>query len=232
MPPSLTPPFHILRGLPRPLRPAAAALYWDGFGHLLLPFAADRRRGQALVASSLNPEQALVALSPAGALIGLMGWRGVQGGFLSPTPARFRRVWGPMRGRACHLATRLWRPGPATSDLIVDGIIIAPEWRKRGICRALLAHAGQIAAERGHPGLRVEVEAANQPALSAYAALGFQPVTRARAGWAWTRHPAHILRRPLAAAAQPRPNIPETCASSVKARPERVSASAASMSSP
>ena len=229
--PRPTQPFRILQGLPPHLRPAAAALYWDGFGHLLLPFAVDRRRGEALVAASLNPAQALAAVDRQGALIGLMGWRGSQGGLLSPTPAEFRLVWGPMRGHACHLATRFWRPGPATSDLIIDGIVIAPEWRQRGLARALLAHATQIAADRGHPGLRAEVEAANHPALDAYTALGFQPVARARAGWAWTRRPAHILRRPVSKA-QPRPNMPETCASSVKARPERVSASAASMSSP
>ncbi len=192
---SQTPP-RILRGIPPELRGAAAALYWRHFGAQILPWPAGPRQGAALVRAAMRPQGALVALSPSGGLLGIAGLRDAGGGFLDPGHGGFVAVWGPVRGRLRHLATGLYRPGAETADLVLDGIAVLPQWRGRGIARALVEAAAAHARRQGHPALRAEVQAGNRAALAAWRAMGFQPQDRQRLGWPWSA-PAHVLRLPL-----------------------------------
>ena len=187
---------RVQHGLPADLRTAAAALYWRHFGAQLLPLPTRHRRGMALVHAALRPEHALVALSPQGQLIGIAGLRDAQGGLLTADPRSFRAVWGNARGRLCHLSTGLYRAGPQTADLVIDGIAIRPDWRRCGIARALVEAAARHARARGHQALRAEVAAGNREALAAWRAMGFTRQSRERLGWLWSR-PAHVLRLTL-----------------------------------
>lgn len=196
--PQPLPPLAPLRpeirlGIPDGLQPAAAALYWRHFGTQILPLPVPQRHGIALVRAAMRPGQALVALSPGGELLGLAGLRDANGGFLDPAPGGFVAVWGPAGGRLRHLSTRLYRAGGATADLVLDGLAVAPQWRRQGIARALVQAALDQARARGHTALRVEVEARNHAGLAAWRALGFQPLPRQRLGWPWSP-PAHVLR--------------------------------------
>ena len=190
------PQIHIQHGLPVELRTAAAALYWRHFGAQLLPLPARHRRGMALVRAALRADHALVALSPQGRLIGIAGFRDAQGGLLATDPHSFRAVWGGTRGRLCHLSTGLYRAGPQTEDLVIDGIAIHPGWRRQGIARALVRAVADHARARGHNALRAEVAAGNPEALAAWRAMGFSRQSRHRLGWPWSR-PAHVLRLTL-----------------------------------
>ncbi len=190
------PQIRILHGLPAHLHTAAAALYWRHFGTQLLPLPARHRRGMALVRAVLRPDHALVALSPQGQLVGIAGLRDARGGLLASDPKSFRAVWGNARGQLCHLGTRLYRAGPQTEDMVIDGIAIRPDWRRRGIARALIAAAADQARAAGHGALRAEVAADNREALAAWRAMGFQRQARHRMGWPWSR-PAHVLRLTL-----------------------------------
>ena len=190
------PQIRIQHGLPVELRTAAAALYWRHFGAQLLPLPARHRRGMALVRAALRADHALVALSPQGRLIGIAGLRDARGGLLAHDPQSFRAVWGDARGRLCHLSTGLYRPGPQTADLVIDGIAIRHDWRRQGIARALVEAAARHARARGHAALRAEVAADNPEALAAWRAMGFIRQSRHRLGWPWMR-PAHVLRLTL-----------------------------------
>lgn len=194
--PQPVPQIRILHGLPAHLRTAAAALYWRHFALQLLPLPTRPRRGMALVRAMLRPDHALVALSAQGQLVGIAGLRDAQGGFLAADPHSFRAVWGNARGRLCHISTGLYRAGPQTGDLVIDGIAVRPDWRRRGIAHALVLAAAEHARLRGHGALRAEVAASNREALAAWRAMGFQRQSRQRLGWPWTR-PAHVLRLTL-----------------------------------
>lgn len=194
-PPASQPLIH--QGVPEALRPAAAALYWRHFGAQILPMPVAARHGVALIRTAMQPEQALVALSPAGDLLGILGLRDARGGFLDPARHSFVAVWGPAGGRLRHLSTALCRPGGTTGDLVLDGLAVPPRWRRQGIARALVGAAAELARSRGHAGLRAEVAADNHTALSAWRALGFVALHRQRQGWPWTA-PAHVLRLALA----------------------------------
>lgn len=187
------PPPRIVRGVPPGLRRAASALYWRHFGRQILPMPVPARQGIALTMAAMRPAQALVALSPQGGLLGLAGLRDARGGFLDADPGHFVAVWGRTGGRLRHLSTALYRPGPGTADLVLDGLATHPRVRRRGVARALVQAALAEAQAQGRSGLRVEVEAGNHTALAAWRALGFQPLPRHRLGWPWTA-PAHVLR--------------------------------------
>lgn len=187
---------RIRHGVPPHLRGAAARLYWRGFGPGLVPLPTPAREGIALVARAMHPDRALVALTPSGALVGIAGLRGPDGGFLSLSGADFRRVFGPVRGRLRHLSSLLHLSGAETADLILDGVAVRPQWRGCGIARALVQAAALCARDLGHPALMVEVEARNGDALAAWQALDFQLSGRQRLGWPW-RGRAHVMRLPV-----------------------------------
>ncbi|MGH9370264.1 MAG: GNAT family N-acetyltransferase, partial [Vicinamibacterales bacterium] len=68
-------------------------------------------------------------------------------------------------------STFLGKPGIYLEDLFV-----LPDWRGRGIGRALLAHLARIAAERGCGRIEWAVLNWNEPAIGFYRGLGAEPM--------------------------------------------------------
>ena len=194
----MQPQIQIRHGIPPALCGAAARLYWRHFAAALQPLPTAPRQGAALVRSAMQPDRAIIALTPQGGLIALAGLRNADGGFLSGSAAGFIATFGPARGRLRHLATGLHRGGTQTGDLILDGVAVRRGWQRRGIARALVLAAEAEARRQGYPALLAEVEAANDAALAAWQRLGFCPIGHQRQGWPWNR-PAHVLRRPVPA---------------------------------
>ena len=64
----------------------------------------------------------------------------------------------------------------------LNGGVTLPEWRGRGIYRALVAHRATVAARRGYRYLRVDASAESRPILER---LGFVAITTATP-YAWT----------------------------------------------
>jgi len=57
--------------------------------------------------------------------------------------------------------------------LNIHDVVVAPDFRGRGIARALMAEAETVARERGGCKLTLEVLEGNAPAKALYAALGY-----------------------------------------------------------
>lgn len=159
---------RIVSPIPDRLLEDAARLWWGAFAP---PLA-----GRPPV---VRPCHGLVAIDGAGRLGGVVGLRDAQGGFLARTP------W---------LARFLYRAAPPTADLVIDGIVVAD--LRRGVGRALLDAAAQMARQAGHPGLRAEVEIRNTAALMFYQAIGFAEIGRGLYGWPWSG-PVALLHRPV-----------------------------------
>jgi len=66
-------------------------------------------------------------------------------------------------------------PGATT----IASLVVAPEFQRRGIARALMA---SVLREHGEAVLTVQTGASNAPALALYAACGFEPIRRWRVG--------------------------------------------------
>ena len=73
-----------------------------------------------------------------------------------------------------HLrATAAVSPHPPRGVLYVDALAVAPEWRRRGGARTLLAEADRLAAERDLSGVALDTGIENRPARALYERSGF-----------------------------------------------------------
>ena len=146
-------PVQILTPIPDAFLPDAARLWCNAFAPRSRQVGMRADHGIAAVAR--------------GQVVGICGLRDAGGGF-------------PMMSMRGGFA---FRAAPQTSDLVLDGLVVAET--RQGIGRALVMAAARQAGLRGHPGLRAEVRIANRPAMAFYRALGFVEVTRGRFGWPW-----------------------------------------------
>jgi ribosomal protein S18 acetylase RimI-like enzyme len=109
---------------------------------------------------------------------------------------------GPMSlDSARHLQARAWAPGsgvwldgdrPAAylvlirdrepiDHVLIDQIGVAPPWRRRGIARALVDHAIDLAARDGAAEVRALIASTNRASLALHAAAGFREAWRREA---------------------------------------------------
>jgi ribosomal protein S18 acetylase RimI-like enzyme len=74
-----------------------------------------------------------------------------------------------------HLrAAGLVSPAPPAGTLYVDALAVDPGFRRRGVARALLAHAERSAAAAGLAGVTLDTGLHNAPARALYAAAGYR----------------------------------------------------------
>lgn len=57
---------------------------------------------------------------------------------------------------------------------LLDHLAVKPEFRRQGIGKALLSEAENRLSEAGCAGLKIQIDAANQPALDFLTALGYR----------------------------------------------------------
>lgn len=160
---------QITSPIPQDYLTDAARMWWRSFGPRRL-----RRRPPRVCAA-----HGVAAIDDQGTLIGVMGLRDADGGFLVSQPLSVRL---------------LYRAAPPTADLVIDGIVA--RHRRAGTGRALLSQGIACARAAGRPGLRAEVIARNKPAIAFYRALGFTEIARGRYGWPWAGQVV-VMRRPV-----------------------------------
>ncbi|MBI5528893.1 MAG: ribosomal protein S18-alanine N-acetyltransferase [Deltaproteobacteria bacterium] len=115
-------------------------------------------------------------------------------GVMEIEKASFRAPW-KMEAFRAELANRYSRftgvriegaGGPLAAFaiywLVVDEVhiinfAVAPEWRRRGVGRALLAHIIRDGADSGCRLIGLEVRAGNEGAIALYRGFGFSPVS-------------------------------------------------------
>ena len=168
------------RGIAPGDRLAAAALWWRGLGRQVLPHAASRA-GIGWARAALRPQATLAARDARGRLVGLAGLRDGAGGLIDWRAPR-SPLLGPLAAGLGRAGLMLWRAGPPTTDLVLDGLAVHPRAQRAGVARALIRAALAEAGARGRPGLTVEVLASNRTARRLYASEGFVTVARRRPG--------------------------------------------------
>ena len=68
------------------------------------------------------------------------------------------------------------------AGIFLEDVFVKPEWRGKGIGRALLARLGEIARERGSGRVEWDVLNWNEPAIGFYRRLGATPMSE------WTKY--------------------------------------------
>ena len=168
--------YAVTAGFDAAERAPIAALYWQAFGAKLGRVLGPEDRAQALIAGAICPDHALVAREGAGRVIGVAGFRTVRGSFLDPDRAAMAAAYGPLGG-ACRAALlRLLASEIDNRRFLIDGICVAEHARGKGVGTALIDALAAEARRRGHPALKLEVQARNHRARALYERLGFRAV--------------------------------------------------------
>jgi ribosomal-protein-alanine N-acetyltransferase len=81
-------------------------------------------------------------------------------------------------------------------EVHIANFAVAPDYRRRGLGRRLLAHILQTALEEGMQSATLEVRAGNEAAKSLYAAYGFQQVGLRKQYYSDNREDALLLQLP------------------------------------
>jgi len=154
-------------------RPEIARLYWQAFGGKLGRVLGPGPRARAYLARAIRPGHALVARDAGGRILGVAGFRTVEGSFLGTERAAMAEVYG--RGGAVLRAGLMALLASDTDNrrFLVDGIFVAPAARGRGVGTALIAALVAEAGRRGHAELRLDVAAGNIRARALYERVGF-----------------------------------------------------------
>jgi ribosomal protein S18 acetylase RimI-like enzyme len=169
--------------LPEAFRADAAALYLTAFGGKIGPVLGCGTRARAFLADSINPAQALAAVSRDGrSLLGVAGMRDASGAFMGGGLAELSRHYGMLGGLARGLALSVLERDAAPGILQMDGICVAEDARGQGVGSALLRAMAAEARSRGAAELRLEVVDTNPRAAALYARNGFREVKRTDVG--------------------------------------------------
>lgn len=99
--------------------------------------------------------------------------RGVAAGLADPERARYFIAQSADAVAGCLMLTMEWSDWRAGFWWWIQSVYVAPEFRRRGVYRALHTHVAELAADaEGVVGLRLYAEHANAVAHRTYLALG------------------------------------------------------------
>lgn len=95
-------------------------------------------------------------------------------GVVQPEEWAFSSVWQE-EGRIMGNAT-LTRRAPEGGAWLISNVGVHPDFRRRGIARALVGHAMEVIRGEGGRRIYLQVDAANESAVRMYRELGFQEI--------------------------------------------------------
>ena len=166
----------VICGLPAPLRPSAARLYWDAFGGKLGRVMGPDPLALRYLEAVIRPDHAIVALAQDGTLLGFAGFRSPAGAFAGGSFGQMRAVYGTI-GAVWRTALLWLLERDIDNDrLLLDGICVAREARGAGIGTRLMEGVFEEARARGYPSVRLDVIDTNWRARKLYERLGFVAV--------------------------------------------------------
>lgn len=166
----------ISKGFDADERQLVAHLYWQAFGAKLARCLGPEAKAQAFLVPNLNPDYALTARDPAGRLLGVAGFKTSQGALADAGVSDLCAAYGSWGGlwRAALLA--LLEREAAATNLLMDGIFVAPHAQGRGVGTALLEAIKAEAHNRGLAAVRLDVIDSNTRARTLYEREGFVAV--------------------------------------------------------
>ncbi|TNC51527.1 GNAT family N-acetyltransferase [Rubellimicrobium rubrum] len=173
---------RIVQGFTAADRPAIAALYWEAFGQKLGRALGPSDRALAFIETVLSPDHAFCAFDDDGRLLGVAGFKTLDGALVGGTYTDMARVYG--HAGALWRLTLLTLLGRDTENarFLMDGIFVAPEARGRGVGTRLLDAIAAEARARGYQEVRLDVVDENTRARALYERKGYRAVARHSTG--------------------------------------------------
>lgn len=166
--------FTVSLGLADHHRPQAAALYWAAFGPKLGRVMGPERKALGFIDRVMRSDHAITAVDANGALLGVAGFKSVDGAFvgggfddLSAVYGRAGALW---RAALLHALER----DVENERFLMDGICVSAAARGRGVGSALIEALCHEARWRGYEEVRLDVIVENLRARALYERLGFE----------------------------------------------------------
>lgn len=163
----------ITKGFDDDERAQVAALYWQAFSGKLRYVLGPPGKAQTFIGDHLNPEFALVARDPNGAILGVAGFKTHEGALIGGKMSDLARIYGWL--------SALWR-GPLLGlverdleddVLLMDGICVGAAARGMGVGTALLNGIKEEARTQNKRSVRLDVIDTNPRARALYERQGF-----------------------------------------------------------
>ncbi|NPD17249.1 GNAT family N-acetyltransferase [Xinfangfangia sp. D13-10-4-6] len=154
-------------------REEAARIYWQAFGGKLSRVMGPDARALAFLNRGLRPDHCFAAMDWQGRLVGLAGYKSVQGSFSGGTRSDLRRAYGRFGSAWRAGLLRLLSNEVDNERFLIDGIAVSPAARGKGIGTALINALCDEALRRGYREARLEVIDGNPRARALYERQGF-----------------------------------------------------------
>lgn len=172
----------VQKGLPAALRWRGARLYWEAFGAKLGRVLGPEDRALAFFDRVMRGDHCVIALDTSGALLGLAGFKTVEGSFAGGTWADLRAVYGQFGG--LWRGASLWALSREVDNdrFLMDGLCVTASARGQGVGTALVQAICDEALVRGYPSVRLDVVDTNVRARQLYERAGFVATRTQRLG--------------------------------------------------
>ena len=165
---------QIEKGIQQSEREHVAALYWQGFGEKLGRMLGPQERAVAYIACALNSDHIFCARTAAGSIAGIAGYQTPKGGLLRGNPEYLVVHYGHIGAIWRRIMFSLLKSPFGTGSFVIDGIVVAREYRGNGIGTDLIEALAREANRQGYDMLRLEVVDDNFRAKALYERRGFR----------------------------------------------------------
>lgn len=157
----------------------AAALYEEAFGSKFARAIGDKQQRVDLLAASMLPEYAY-AVFDENRLIALAGFQTPKGSLTGKLSFfGLLKVLGFFRGLWAAVVFSLFEREAEDSELVMDGIVVDPAYRNKGLGSLLLERIINHAQENGFHSVRLDVIDNNPRAKKLYEKKGFSTIKTA-----------------------------------------------------
>jgi ribosomal protein S18 acetylase RimI-like enzyme len=167
---------HIEHGFTDADRPQIAALYWEAFGAKLGRAMGPRDKALIFFHDALNPSHAICARAADGQLLGVAGFKTIDGALVDGTLSDMARVYGWLGATWRVTLLAALERDTENARFLMDGIFVAPTARGQGVGTELLAAVTAEARRRGYSEVRLDVIDGNDRARALYERQGFLPI--------------------------------------------------------
>lgn len=167
---------RIERGFDDGDRAEVARLYWQAFGAKLARVMGPADRALSYFEGALVPGHAFCARDASGRLLGVAGFKTVEGALVRGSLRDMARVYGWFGALWRAAALSALEHEEESRRFLMDGIFVAPGARGQGVGSRLLEAVAQEAAARGYDEMRLDVVDSNLRARALYERRGFRAV--------------------------------------------------------
>lgn len=173
--------------LPPRFRKQAAALFLEALGEKLAPILGEDFRAKQALLAGMDSSRCLAAIQPDGQLLGVLAIHTAEGGFIEPTFADLREIYGFLGAvqRIIGLSFLAHTTHPDTWHL--EGIAVRSSARGQGVGSHLLARFYELAVTQPEiKKLTLQVVDTNERARDLYQRNGFT-FSRDESAWPLNR---------------------------------------------